>query len=585
MRRSSPFVTACLVALISALPAQNPTATAPAPTPRTVPAPPTLLQPFQVASGTLQELAVPTAPTAEFAVDIVLAGQRATLVLAPHDLRRAGYRLLVDDGTAIREVPSGPAITFRGHLDGHQDSLAACVVQNGQLKGIVRDGASLWGIQPASESDPRAAAALHVIYRSTDNWNLPYVCGVPNGPAIPVSQAGGTDVTWDADLALEVDFPQYQRFNNVTNAQNDALSVVNGMDVIYRRDCQISFTVGTVLVRTAADPYSSTDAGTLLTQFQGWWNSNPPGATRDVTMLFTGRAINGNVIGLAYVAQVCNVGAAYGLTETMYAGVGTNITNRVGLLSHEMGHLWSAQHCDATADCRIMCSGLGGCGGNVSSFSASELGQITSYRNSVNCLTQQTSLPTVSAVSPNIAQAFQPPVLTLSGTGFTGVNQITIGAQVITTGITVVSDSQIRLSPPDAIATGISFLRVANSAGQSNPILFTYTDTVPIRLVSPTAALGGAQITFRFGGRNSHLYYMGLSFSPATGLLQGYSVLSSFSGTVFGTLPANGIGSWPVTVPPGILNGITLYEQVLEFDATTLQVTSSSNVTNTRFFL
>ena len=37
-------------------------------------------------------------------------------------------------------------------------------------------------------------------------------------------------------------------------------------------------------------------------------------------------------------------------------------------------------------------------------------------------------------------------------------------------------------------------------------------------------------------------------------------------------------------VPAGILNGLTFDAQVLEYDATTLQITGSSNITSTHIF-
>jgi hypothetical protein len=588
--RAIHLITAVLAAFFAS-PATAQIITAPTrPAPTVVQAPPRLLQTFQVASGTIQDLSVPLAPTQDFSVEIVLGGRVCNLLLLPHELRRTGFQLLVDNGTSITAQPSGALVTFQGSVIDPSGSIAvdteaAVVVQNGQLKGIVREGTTIWGIQPLRESDPLASVSLHLVFRAADNWNLPYVCGVPNSSASPVAPGVGIDVIWNTDLALEIDFPQYQRFNNVPNATNDALMIVNAMDVIYRRDCSVSFVVGTVLVRTVTDPYTSTDAGTLLGQFQGWWNSNQGAVTRDVAMLFTGRAINGNVIGVAYLSQVCNTGSAYGLTETMYNGIGTNVTSRTGLISHEMGHLFSATHCDSLPDCRIMCAGLGGCSGNISSFSASEITQITTFRSAAPCLSQSSSVPIITTISPTSSSAFTPATVVINGTGFTGVNQVTIGSQVITTNITILSDTQMRVIPPDATTLGFQLLRVINPAGTSNPVLFIYTDTTPIELVAPAAALGGSNITFRYGGRANQLWYLGIALFPTIAPLQGFNVLTSFSGLTYGALNAVGIGQFTIPIPPGVLNGLTLYEQVLEFNATTLQLSSSSNVITTRYFL
>jgi hypothetical protein len=564
-------------------------AQAPVPTqspllPHTVAAPPAVLPPFQVAAGTLEDLAVPAFPTASLSIDVVLGGSTVTLALAPHDLRRAGYQLLVDNGTAITPLPPGPSLTWQGTVLGLPQSVVALVVQNRQICGIVHDGTRLWGIQPLRQSDPTAPVARHLVYRASDNWNLQYHCGVANVLTPPPGPPIGIDVFAQTDLSIEIDFPQFQHFGNATAAQNDALAVVNGMDAIYRRDVGITFLVGTVLVRTTTDPYSSTDPGTLLSQFQNWWNANQTGVLRDVAMLFTGRPINGAVIGIAYVGQICNIPGAYGLTETMYAGPSTNMTNRIGLCSHEMGHLWNAQHCDATPDCRIMCSGLGGCSGNVTSFSSGEIAQIVSFRNTCSCLTSIASTPSLTNVTPNTMSAFTPPQLTINGSGLTGVNSVTIGAQTFSTNIAVVNDNQMRVTPPDGQALGFNLLTVTNSAGTSNPMVIVYQETVPMEMSVPTAVIGGTTLQFRFGGRASHYWYLGVALTSATITIGGFPVISGFSGLQIGTLDAAGIGSFGILVPPGILNGLTFDSQVLEYDTTTLQITGSSNIIATRVF-
>lgn len=74
----------------------------------------------------------------------------------------------------------------------------------------------------------------------------------------------------------------------------------------------------------------------------------------------------------------------YGLSAVLFSN---NTTQRVALVAHELGHSWSAWHCNRDAgcrgpsdDCRIMCSTLGGCSGNITSFSPESGACISSYR-------------------------------------------------------------------------------------------------------------------------------------------------------------------------------------------------------------
>jgi hypothetical protein len=103
-------------------------------------------------------------------------------------------------------------------------------------------------------------------------------------------------------------------------------------------------------------------------------------------------------------------------------------------------------------------------------------------------------------------------------------------------------------------------------------------------MVVPGAVIGGTTLTFRFGGRATHYYYLGLALTNATVTIGGFPVLSGFSGLSIGTLDVAGIGSYSALVPPGILNGLIFDSQVLEYDTTTLQITGSSNIISTRIF-
>src|SRR5262249_48650965 len=159
-----------------------------------------------------------------------------------------------------------------------------------------------------------------------------------------------------------------------------------------------------------------------------------------------------------------------------------------------------------------------------------EIAQIVSFRNTRTCLTQVPSAPSITTVSPNTMSAFSPPQLTITGTGLIGVNSVTIGSQTFSTNISVVSDTQMRVTPPDGQALGFQLMHVTNSVASSNPLLLVYQETVPMEMVVPGAVIGGTTLTFRFGGRAAHYYYLGLGLTTATTTIGGFPVLSGFSG-------------------------------------------------------
>ncbi len=575
---------ALLVLAAAAVPAQQPLAPA-LESPRVQQAPPSLMRKFDAARGTLQELAVPLGHAPEARIAVQLGGAVRQLVLHPHDVRTHDFRLLVADRNGTHEVPAGPSVTWRGSVDGDPETAVAAALVGGSLRALVRmpEGQGFWLVQPVHEVEPTAGNALHVVYHHSDTVNMPWQCGtVAPSPAVPQQPVGGTDVNMECQISCEADNFFFQRNNSSLSAtQADITQVVNAMDVIYRTDVQIAYVIPTIVVWTTADPYTSTDPATLLGQFQQQWNANRGNVVRDVAHLFTGRNLAGSTIGVAFLGTVCFTGAAYGLSESLFTA---NFGARVGLTSHEVGHNWNATHCDAVTDCRIMCSGLGGCSGVLNSFSPTARAQIDAYKMSVTCLTQQLNVPVAINLTPTAVKSFNPQLVTVNGSGFTGTTAIQVGGSPLTTGFTVVSDTQLRFAPPAPAALGTVPVRVVNAVGTSNQVSLTYTGTTPAELTVPLAAIGGSNLSFNFGGSGGGLWFLLVSLSNATAPLQGLPVLTGYSVLAAGALNGVGTGSHTVALPPAILNGITVYSQLLDVAPATLTLTSSSNLGTTRIF-
>jgi hypothetical protein len=146
----------------------------------------------------------------------------------------------------------------------------------------------------------------------------------------------------------------------------------------------ISYIVTQIVVRSSpADPYTTSVPGSLLDQFRAYWNDQHYYVIRDVAHLMTGRDMEGTVIGIAWLSVTCtSPTAAYGLSQSRFTN---NFSSRVALTAHELGHNWSAQHCNGDADCGIMCASLGGCTGSLTQFGTTPRNQIIAWRNSHNC--------------------------------------------------------------------------------------------------------------------------------------------------------------------------------------------------------
>jgi hypothetical protein len=340
-----------------------------------------------------------------------------------------------------------------------------------------------------------------------------------------------------------------------------------------------------LIVDSTTDPYTTNSPGSLLPQFANYWNANRGGVARDVAHLFTGRPmgqVSGGTIGIAYVGVVCNLGSAYGVSQSRFSN---NWNYRVAVTAHEIGHNFNAAHCDSAPPCNIMCSGVGGCANNPTSFSVGEQGQIIAYRQAVGCLTPIVTAPVLVSASPSMQPTFRPALTTITGSGLMGTTAAMVGGVPVTSTISVLSDTQIRFTPPSGLPLGPQLVTVTNSAGTSNPLGFLYVLSNPCLMSVPGAVLGGTNLTWQFGGWAGDPAFLVVSLVNTTTPFQGLPLLDGFVMMWIGGLDARGMGSYSVPVPAGVLNGLRAYSQLIDFDPATILVRSVSTIASTLVLL
>lgn len=389
MRASRPAVLSVFLVLASAALAAAQTAVAPPPL-------------FDAGSLRIDAytLQTPVLPAPQrggpFRVGLTLGGAPVTLELRPKLLRADDFELLVEepDGKLVRQAPPPPR-TYRGAIAELPGSrVAASLLDAGLYATIRTPDARLWIVQPLRELDPAAAPGAHVVFARDEATVIgAYRCGLadaarPVGAGAEGGVAGGGDHI--ADIAFDTDVEFYQRNgSSVPNTLFDIENVLNNVETIYEADVDITYEITAVIVRTTTDPYESNVAGTLLTLFTSYWNSNYSTIRRDTAHLMTGRTPDGTVVGIANIGEVCNLARAYGLSASRSVAFAL----RPCLTAHELGHNWDAVHCDGDADCSIMCSSLNGCAANCNAFSPRSAGEIIAFRNSRFCLIDSAPAP------------------------------------------------------------------------------------------------------------------------------------------------------------------------------------------------
>lgn len=352
---------------------------------------------LHLSAFSIQQLSIPGRAGAPFEVDARLGTQTHRVTFEPHSVRAAGFKVTIQDATgALSEIPVPTETTYRGTVAGLEGSVVAGSLTPAGLTAFIRlpDGQA-WFIDPLSAASPGAGRDRHVVYREQDGVPGDWRCGMDElqfglpalkGLTPPGGAGGSPDGNLVCEIACDADFEFYTSWaSNTTTVTNDITNIVNLVSNIYEIDCQVEFTITQIIIRTSAatNPYTSSTPGTLLGQFRNHWLANHTGVVRDVAHLFTGRNLDGSVIGIAYLNGVCNTNS-YGLSQSRWT---SNTAFRVGLTAHETGHNFSAPHCDSICSpCEIMCSGLGGCSGIVTSFSTCDIASITSYAATRPCL-------------------------------------------------------------------------------------------------------------------------------------------------------------------------------------------------------
>lgn len=366
----------------------------------------------------LIEIELPEGLPLKFNAEVRIEGINHTLELTRHSMRAGDFTILVDDGLQLNRIEPPPAATYKGTVEGREETAVRGSLLEDGLHVIVDLGeqGGTWFVQPlASLADDalrlpeNPSEKTHVVL--TDQFQLPegYGCGndlydlgepvetQDNGDG---SLAGGN--LYLVEVGSDTDYEFFvKNGSSITNTINDVELMWSITEIVYERDVSIVFELSTIVVRASVnDPWSdSTDSSVILNAFRNRWNNSGNDEyriKRDVAHIFTGKNIANSILGLATVGVVCNQSFAYAMVESRWT---SNLTLRSAVTAHELGHNFNAPHCDTTSSCsgscRIMCSGVGACGsisGSNFKFEECAQGFIINYRNSVSCDTIFTEL-------------------------------------------------------------------------------------------------------------------------------------------------------------------------------------------------
>ncbi|MEE9296631.1 MAG: M12 family metallo-peptidase, partial [Phycisphaerae bacterium] len=339
---------------------------------------------FNLLRSQVAALELDTTPGVSQSVTVSLGGESFDLHVSRHSARSPEHyevKYQQPDGSFIVVEP-GPVLTVRGTVGGVQGAVVAGALNDEGLTAMIQmaDG-QRWWVEPLVSRLPEARAGEHVIYREEDAIGTGGTCAtVVDGmlhqlDGDPLPAGGGCNgIPCVAEMGVDADVEFFARWGGNTEARINLIT--NIMNIQYENDVGITHELTTILVRSQEpDPYSATEPVALLGQFQAHWFNDQQEVVRDLAQLFTGKNLDGSVIGIAFVGRVCSLGVGYGVVQSL-----SNTSCATDLSAHEMGHIWGALHCScpgSTMNPSLTCTN------NFSQFSVN---QIVSHRNSRSCL-------------------------------------------------------------------------------------------------------------------------------------------------------------------------------------------------------
>jgi len=358
---------------------------------------------------------------------------------------------------------------YAGTIEGVDGSWARISEVNGEFSGAIYDGYELFmldsGKMIAESVDTRLKQTMqstdNVVYRASD-MSSTMSCGGSHGKDHEMSkfsydglvselqqrqqaqqtsasgQSGDFNTavataTQQVNLSIVADTQYVATSPNGAEAQ--VLSQMNIVDGIFSEQVGVQFGITEIQVLSNNGPLTSTNSSTLLNQYRGFVGNNNPGLSH----LFTGRNVDGNVIGIAFISAICT---SNGVGVTQAGGRGT-----LGALTaaHEFGHNFGSPHdnqagsaCAATPGNFLMNPSING-SNQFSQCSLEQISNVLSVRNSclveVNEPAPPTPIADCNAVTnfANGAAGFvfvddpQSPAYT-AGSASSGSLNVTVGA-------------------------------------------------------------------------------------------------------------------------------------------------------------
>jgi uncharacterized repeat protein (TIGR01451 family) len=271
------------------------------------------------------------------------------------------FELLLESNASLLPggIPPGGAEPLRGTVAGNSGSWVRLTYYAGVYSGVFFDGVQLYAIESAATAarSSTAAAAMAptttVIYRLADTR----VSGaVFDGDTVNIARSGAETfeqvaaelppataaavlATRRLDVGATVDLDL--GISDSAAAEAFAIARINVVDGIFANQVGVHLQLlSTTILASASPPFDNTTVpGTLLDELRAYRTTSQVQQGNGLTHLFTGRNLDGNTVGIAYIKSICDDRFAVSLSQA-----GGNATLDVLVAAHEIGHTFGAPH-------------------------------------------------------------------------------------------------------------------------------------------------------------------------------------------------------------------------------------------------
>jgi hypothetical protein len=233
--------------------------------------------------------------------------------------------------------------------------LNGSIVVRARVSSIPKSAVRKGGCGAAVDSAPLSESVVPFSHgeghgeASLGEANEPQEVAIP--PIGSAEEDPPTSLTRVVTISTDADPEWYQKYGEQSNAV--IASLINSTEAIYQRQLGLRFRIVKQHVYTDSSPYTTSDAGMLLSAFtRNVENANNLGQELttfhgdvDLKHLFTGKDLEGSIIGIAYIGVVCAVPSlSYGITQSYLEGA------NAGIFAHELGHNFGAAHDSSTRE-------------------------------------------------------------------------------------------------------------------------------------------------------------------------------------------------------------------------------------------